>query len=83
MGDTVVDHVLDRVESGIASSRTRLSSITETSVAEHARRMLSEAADLNARAKALRTRGDNIGALDLASHAAGLVNALQHLVAQR
>jgi len=41
--------------------------------------MLNEAASLNARARTSYSSGNHATALDLASHAAGLVNALQHL----
>ena len=43
------------------------------------RRMLNEAADLAQRAGTSADTGDNATALDLGSHAAGMLNALQHL----
>ena len=83
LGEGVVETMIQRVDAGIVSTRTRLANATEPRLVEHARRMLTEAVDLNARAKALRTRDDQIGALDLASHAAGLINALRHFVLDR
>jgi hypothetical protein len=41
--------------------------------------MLSEAQSLNARAREAWRAKEPANALDLASHSAGLVNALQHL----
>lgn len=42
-------------------------------------RMAREAVDLNTRARAALKKGDAATALDLGSHAAGLLNAVQHL----
>jgi hypothetical protein len=42
-------------------------------------RMLNEAADLGSRARAAADKGDLATSLDLGSHAAGMLNALQHL----
>lgn len=45
-------------------------------------RMVHEAQDMSARARAALANGDAATALDLASHAAGLLNAAQHLTWQ-
>ena len=79
LGPDVVGTLLQRVTMGIDSTRTRISTVADPAVAERARKMLAEAQSLNARARsALKDRAP-AQALDLASHSAGLVNALQHL----
>lgn len=79
-GHGVVGPVIEAVDTMLASTRLRLKAMERSRLIEHAQRMLAEASDLNARARQLRLRGDHAGALDLASHAAGLVNAAQHLI---
>jgi hypothetical protein len=79
-GPGVVAPLLAQVDAGIAATRPRIARLGDTRLAPRATRMLSEAASLRARARLALNRGDAATALDLASHAAGVVNALQHLL---
>jgi hypothetical protein len=79
-GNGVVATMTDAVDAKLTMTRQRLNGFEESRLIEHAQRMLAEASDLNTRARQLHVRGDHAGALDLASHAAGLTNAIQHLM---
>jgi hypothetical protein len=79
-GSGVVAPLIERVDAAIAATRARVASSNVARVVEQAQRMLKEAADLNSRARTAHGSGDMSTALDLASHAAGLVNAIQHLL---
>jgi hypothetical protein len=79
LGTDVVSALLQKVALGIDSTRTRISTVADPAIAERARKMLAEAQSLNARARAALNAREAAQALDLASHSAGLVNALQHL----
>ena len=78
-GPDVVRSLIDQVDVGMQATRKRLH-LAEPAAAQRAAGMLTEAASLNARAASANNRRDVATALDLASHAAGLVNALQHLL---
>lgn len=78
-GPAVAGTLISSVDAGIKASRDRLANIKDARIVARADRMLAEAGSLNSRAKAARLNGDAATALDLASHAAGLVNTLQHL----
>jgi hypothetical protein len=79
LGPESVGSLLQKVDAGIDSTRTHIARIGDPTVAERARKMLSEAQSLNARAREAWRAKEPANALDLASHSAGLVNALQHL----
>ena len=79
LGSDVVGALLQKVSMGIDSTRTRISTVADPVIAERARKMLAEAQSLNARARSALGARETAEALDLASHSAGLVNALQHL----
>ncbi len=79
LGPDVVGALLQKVDVGIDSTRTRISTIADPTISERARKMLAEAQSLNARARSAWRDQQPGTALDLASHSAGLVNALQHL----
>jgi hypothetical protein len=79
LGPSVVNALVARVDAGIDSTRTRIATIADPVIADRARKMLAEAQSLNARARSAWKDRQPDGALDLASHSAGLVNALQHL----
>jgi hypothetical protein len=72
--------LIKQVDVGIAATKTRVTWLPDARLNERASRMLGEAASLNARARVALNQRDAATALDLASHAAGLVNALQHLL---
>jgi hypothetical protein len=74
-----VGTLVQKVSLGIDSTRTRISTVADPVIAERARKMLAEAQSLNTRARSALTAREAAQALDLASHSAGLVNALQHL----
>ena len=78
-GPGVVLSLIDQVDANITATRKRLR-LADPAAAPRAARMLVEAASLNARATNANARRDVATALDLASHAAGLVNAIQHLL---
>ena len=79
LGPDVVGTLVQKVSLGIDSTRTRISTVADPVIAERARKMLAEAKSLNVRARSALTAREAAQALDLASHSAGLVNALQHL----
>jgi hypothetical protein len=79
-GPGVVAPLLGQIDDGIASTRPRIARLTDTRLAQRATRMVAEAASLGTRARMALNRGDAATSLDLASHAAGVVNALQHLL---
>jgi hypothetical protein len=79
-GSRAVSRLLDQVETGLLATRPRIDELAQTRPAERANRMLAEAGSLHARAQRAFARGDPARALDLASHAAGLINAVRHLL---
>ncbi|MGH7467604.1 MAG: hypothetical protein ACRENP_06410 [Longimicrobiales bacterium] len=79
-GTRVVPSLIAQVDTGIGAARADLRKVSEPRHAERAHKMLGEAASLNGRARAAADKGDAATALDLASHAAGLVNAARHLL---
>ena len=79
-GPSVVTRLMQQVDAAAAAARDRLAERSEPLTTERVGRMLSQAADLNRRAGRAADGGDFAQALDLASHAAGLVNAAQHLL---
>jgi hypothetical protein len=80
IGPTAITRLAQAVDSTVAATRKQVANLAEPLATDRVSRMLSEAAGLNARARAALLRGDRSTALDLASHAAGLVNAAQHLL---
>jgi len=81
LGPGTAGKLVEEVNAGTAEARTTLAAL-EAAGRDVARdqRMLTEAVDLAHRARAALAKGDNATALDLGSHAAGLLNALQHLI---
>src|SRR5262245_10524735 len=79
LGPNVVNALMQKVAIGIDSTRLRLQSVADPTLADNARKMLAEAQSLNNRARTAWSAREPGTALDLASHSAGLVNALQHL----
>jgi hypothetical protein len=71
---------MQQVDAAAAAARDRLAERSEPLTTDRVGRMLGQATDLNRRASRAADRGDFAEALDLASHAAGLVNAAQHLL---
>jgi hypothetical protein len=80
LGPRVVPSLIDQVDGGIAAAQPTVRRIAEPRQADRAHKMLIEAGSLNVRAQAALDAGDPATALDLASHAAGLVNAVRHLL---
>ena len=80
LGNGVAQQTIERVEAGITSLKNRLSLVAEPRIVQRGQTMLAEAASLNTRAKSARAAGDHATALDLAGHAAGLLNALTLLL---
>jgi hypothetical protein len=80
LGAQTATTLVDRVAARAAQTRAVLAELDKNGrdVARY-QRMLREANDLNVRAATAITKGDPATALDLGSHAAGLLNALQHL----
>jgi len=80
LGNDRVQKLTVDVGASIESARTRLDAIEASGrdVGRY-RRMLREASSLHERATAALTAGDAATALDLASHAAGLVNGVSQL----
>lgn len=73
--------LLQQVEVAFAELRHHLQAEKAGGVSAVRReRMLATAHDLFEQAKAAETRGDHARALDLGSHAAGLLNSLRHLL---
>lgn len=68
-----VDARAKEVQATVASLKTNGRDVTKLE------RMTREAIDLNIRARAALKKGDAETALDLGSHAAGILNAVQHL----
>jgi hypothetical protein len=79
-GPSVVTRLMQQVDAAAAAARDRLAERSEPMTTDRVGRMLGQATDLNRRARRAADRGDFGEALDLASHAAGLVNAAQHLL---
>lgn len=80
LGERAATTLVERVATRISQTRAVLSELDRSGrdVARY-QRMLREANDLNVRAATAISKGDPATALDLGSHAAGLLNALQHL----
>jgi len=75
-----VHGLIKQVDAGLAVSAARVNRLTDVRLRDRASRMLDEASSLIARAHKAHEQRAAATALDLASHAAGLVNALQHLL---
>ncbi|MEX2284677.1 MAG: hypothetical protein WEE89_19470 [Gemmatimonadota bacterium] len=80
LGSSVVNLLTDQVDAATIATRKEIAARAEPLTTDRIGRMLNEAADLNGRARRAAGTGDVATALDLASHAAGLVNAAQHLL---
>jgi hypothetical protein len=79
-GTQPVDQLLQQVDSRITMMRTALGALlTSGKDVTRYQHMLSEANNLARRAKAAAAKSDYATSLDLASHAAGLLNTLQHV----
>jgi hypothetical protein len=79
-GSEAVTHLISQLDARVTIMRTTLDSIEKSGTdAIRFERMLREATDLAARARDAAKKGDSATALDLGSHAAGMLNALQHL----
>lgn len=80
LGGAATVRLVEQVRARAAEARGTLDSLSAagSDVAKQ-ERMLKQALDLNQRAAASLATGDPVTALDLSSHAAGLLNALQHL----
>jgi hypothetical protein len=80
LGSAAALRLVEQVRARAREARGTLDSLSAigTDVVKH-ERMLKHALDLNQRAAASLATGDHGAALDLGSHAAGLLNALQHL----
>jgi hypothetical protein len=79
-GPAVVTRLLNQVDASIALTRPQLAGHAEVGMVQRAALMLGEAASLNTRARKALQSGDATAALDLGSHAASMINALQHLL---
>ena len=79
-GNEAATHLVSQVSARVAIMRATIDSL-ETAGQDVVRyqRMLREATDLATRAHDAAQKGDAATALDLGSHAAGMLNALQHL----
>jgi hypothetical protein len=79
-GTTPATHLLAQVDERAADLAARMGTAPNPDVYSlKVQRMLHEAQDMNARARHAFEIGDAATALDLGSHAAGLLNAVQHL----
>ncbi len=80
LGPSVASRLTQQVDSGVTATRKQVTERAEPVTTDRIGRMLDEAADLNSRAMRAVRNADFGLALDLASHAAGLLNAAQHLL---
>lgn len=81
LGPTTATKLVDQVAARADETRAIVATLdTNTFDVPRYQRMLNEAADLTKRARIAAAAGDGANALDLGSHAAGLLNALQHLI---
>jgi len=80
LGDQTAGMVSGKVSRALAELRPVVGEAGGGTRVQRARRMLTEASDLNARAQKAIERGQYAPALDLALHAAGLVDAVRHLL---
>ena len=79
LGTGAATNLLRQVEMRAAELTAAIAATQGARHSVKVERMLHEAKDMNARARVALKNGDAATALDLASHAAGLLNALQHL----
>lgn len=80
LGPETARTLVTQVDTRIAKARVLLGELEQSGrEVVKPQRMLREANDLNVRAATALAKGDHATALDLGSHAAGLLNALQHL----
>lgn len=79
-GSDAATHLISQIDARLTIMRATIDSL-ETAGTDVVRyeRMLREATDLATRARDAARKGDSATALDLGSHAAGMLNALQHL----
>ena len=83
LGADVVESLIEQVEAGVGANRKRVATIPDAQLHLRVNKMLAEATSLNRRARAAWAAQDPAAALDLASHSAGLVNAVRHLIPVR
>lgn len=80
LGNDVAARIVDDVDARAKEVRATVAELkTNGRDVLKLERMTREAVDLNSRARAALRKGDAETALDLGSHAAGLLNAVQHL----
>ena len=80
-GDAASGRLLQQVDGSIAEMRLSVQALKATGTdAIRRERMLATAIDLYEQAETAEAEGDHAKALDLGSHAAGLLNALRHLM---
>jgi hypothetical protein len=80
LGASAVHRLTEQVDAAAIATRKEIAARSEPLTTDRIVRMLNEAADLNKRARRAAGTGDFATALDLASHAAGLLNAAQHVL---